>query len=524
MRIDRIRHSVQHGRPQPAGSTLVGYAALIEGLDADAPPPETPAVILDRRIKVPVGESHIFRDGFAQYGNHIAVPDTFSDHLTFALKYERLDLLALKRIFLTVPESVMEDHVRGAPSSGPRRRGWFLYEFLTGRRLDLPSADNGAYVDAIDPDFWQTGLPVNSPRHRVRDNLPGNAGFCPLIERRAAFETPLSEMSERILGAHLAGADRELGRRLVRRLLLKDSRSSFLIEGENPSNVDIQRWSDHISRAGEAPLSLDRMIGVQRDLLRSNRFVVPGLRRDGVFLGDRVDNMPSPFWIGARPEDLPDLINALIRADERLEGSEVDPVSHAAAVSFGWVFIHPFEDGNGRTHRYLMQHVLARRGVRPGGLTIPVAKVIWEDIQGYRDVLVRHDQPLMPLMDWRPTGNGNVEVLNDTADLYRYFDATEQALFLRGCVERVLHHTIPSEIDEVRRRDAYIAAAREVIDMPERQLDLFASVVMNNGGEMSKAKRNKIFQQMTDEEVSSLVSLVREVFSPPSDDSAEYRP
>lgn len=133
-------------------------------------------------------------------------------------------------------------------------------------------------------------------------------------------------------------------------------------------------------------------------------------------------------------------------------------------------------------------------------------------------------QPLMPLMDWRPTGNGNVEVLNDTADLYRYLDATEQALFLKACVERILNHTIPGEIDEMRRRDAYIAAAREVIDMPERQLDLFASVVMNNGGEISKAKRNKVFHQMTDEEVSSLVSLVREVFSCPAEDAAEYRP
>ena len=36
----------------------------------------------------------------------------------------------------------------------------------------------------------------------------------------------------------------------------------------------------------------------------------------------------------------------------------------------------------------------------------------------------------MPYMAWRPTPERNVEVLNQTADLYRYFDCTEEAEFL----------------------------------------------------------------------------------------------
>jgi hypothetical protein len=38
---------------------------------------------------------------------------------------------------------------------------------------------------------------------------------------------------------------------------------------------------------------------------------------------------------------------------------EVDPVVAAAILAFGFVYIHPFEDGNGRIHRYLIHHVLA---------------------------------------------------------------------------------------------------------------------------------------------------------------------
>jgi hypothetical protein len=38
------------------------------------------------------------------------------------------------------------------------------------------------------------------------------------------------------------------------------------------------------------------------------------------------------------------------------------------------------------------------------------------------------------MIEWRPSVKNNVEVLNDTRDLYRFFDATKQAEFLFECV------------------------------------------------------------------------------------------
>ena len=37
----------------------------------------------------------------------------------------------------------------------------------------------------------------------------------------------------------------------------------------------------------------------------------------------------------------------------------MDPVIHSAAVAFGFVFIHPFMDGNGPLHRYLIHEELS---------------------------------------------------------------------------------------------------------------------------------------------------------------------
>ena len=59
----------------------------------------------------------------------------------------------------------------------------------------------------------------------------------------------------------------------------------------------------------------------------------------------------------------------------------------------------------------------------------------------------------MDYIDWRPAPARNVEVQNDTADLYRYFDCTEEAEFLYGCVERAIDEDLPREIDFLRRND-----------------------------------------------------------------------
>ncbi len=45
---------------------------------------------------------------------------------------------------------------------------------------------------------------------------------------------------------------------------------------------------------------------------------------------------------------------------------------------------------------------------------------------------------VLPLIQWEPTTKGNVHVLNDTADAYRFFDATPHAEFLYECVERTI--------------------------------------------------------------------------------------
>ena len=63
------------------------------------------------------------------------------------------------------------------------------------------------------------------------------------------------------------------------------------------------------------------------------------------------------------------------------------PIVAAATLSFGFVFIHPFMDGNGRLHRYLIHHVLAQSGFSPKGMIFPVSSVMNDEIDAYLSAL-----------------------------------------------------------------------------------------------------------------------------------------
>ncbi len=84
---------------------------------------------------------------------------------------------------MAVPAREIEALVRVAPTGSYARSIWFPYEWLTGKHLDLPDARTGTYVPVIDPERQWAIDGTNSPRHHVRNNLPGTPEFCPMVFR-----------------------------------------------------------------------------------------------------------------------------------------------------------------------------------------------------------------------------------------------------------------------------------------------------------------------------------------------------
>ena len=194
----------------------------------------------------------------------------------------------------------------------------------------------------------------------------------------------------------LPSARSEVIRRLMREYGLQSKRR-FAIEGEHPPQDRIQRWGRAIGEFGRRLIDLDELLRLQRIVIGDARYVRLGLRHDGGFVGehDRENGMPLPEHISARHEDLASLIEGLVAFD-RTAARHLDPVPAAAALAFGFVYVHPFEDGNGRLHRYLIHHVLAERGFNPPGMVFPVSAAILDRIVDYRKILETYSARLLP--------------------------------------------------------------------------------------------------------------------------------
>ena len=439
--------------------------------------------------------------------------DELADHLEFLLKHEDTDLLILKRIFDALPHAEVEEIVRTAPKATHVRRAWFLYETLTGRTLDVGDAPRMPAIDLLDSTAYFTGKPRLSKRHRVRDNLLGTGRYCPVIRRTRALEQSLALD----LAAHARDTVGRTGGHLVARaasfLLLADSRASFQIEGERPPRNRLERWGRAVLQAGRNRLTFDEIIRLHNVLIEDKRFVHAGLRPDGVFLGER-DHVgdPLPEFIGARAQDLTELMASMLEANDRMRDDGLDPVLQATATAFGFVYVHPFEDGNGRMHRCLIHHVLAERRFTPTNMVFPVSSVMLDRIDDYRTTLQAHSGPLMPYIDWRSTPERNIEVLNTTADLYRYFDCTQAAEFLYTCVQRTVDADLPREIDYLRRHDLALQRIMEAVEMPDRIAENLVMFIRQNNGTLSKNRREGEFKKLADDEVQRIERIVTDSF------------
>jgi hypothetical protein len=193
--------------------------------------------------------------------------------------------------------------------------------------------------------------------------------------------------------------------------------------------------------------------------------------------------------------------------------SEVHPVVIAAAISFGFVFMHPFDDGNGRIHRFLIHNILAKRRFTPESLIFPISATMLRKIKEYDEMLELFSEPLLPLLDFELDSDGMMEVKNETAGHYKYIDMTAIAERLFGFIQDTIENELVSELDFILDYDKAKVAIRDIVDMPDRLIDLFIRLCIENNGRLSKNKREAKFERLTDKEVARMEAYVRNAFN-----------
>ncbi|MBL4911170.1 MAG: Fic family protein [Alteromonadaceae bacterium] len=493
----------------PVNCCLVGWSALVDELSLAVPVRRMTCVSKDHVLG-----SHKEKDNWLIFDKRYTPEQGTIAHIAFALKHENIDLLILKKACEKIPASDFELFIKLTPTGAMARKIWFFYEFLTGKRLNLPDAKVVTAVDVLNPKKYFTGKSVISKRHRVRNNLLGSANFCPMVRRTAKLESFITLGLENKALTSIGHTNKQLISRAASFMLLADSRASFAIEGERPARNRIERWGKVLLQAGKNTLDQVEISRLHNILLGKSLFTDIGYRKDEVFLGERDhNNEPLPEFIGAHHQNLTNLMSALFSCHENLLESNVDAVIQAAIISFAFVYIHPLEDGNGRLHRFLIHHVLAAAKFSPAGIIFPVSNVMLERIDEYKSVLQKHSAALMPFIQWQLSNNYNVELLNDTLALYQYIDCTLEAEFLYDCVKKTIEVDLPKEINHLQAHDKAMVNIMTTIEMPDNVARNLIMFVRQNNGKLPIKRRVKEYSKLSDSEVVTIEKIITSAFT-----------
>jgi len=492
--------SVFHGNIAPEPATLVGYGAIIEKLELPVPMPETLSLISSKRRNYKT-------DKWVVFSSRAAFEDTLYKHLVFALKYEGINLLFFKKLFEKINIKEVQTLIQEEPTGQYSRKIWFLFEFLMNTPLDIPDLSIKNYVPLLDEDIQFSIINgEKSSRHRVINNLPGTRNFCPLIRKTPKLEQYIAANFAEQKKKYLTSIRKDILQRASAFLLLKDSKASFTIEGESHKSKRTARWGQAIGQAGTQDLSKDELLRLQQIVIENARFVDMGFRKKGGFVGehDRITGEPLPEHLSAKWQDVELLIDGLLGTNEILLKSNIDAVLAATIIAFGFVFIHPFEDGNGRIHRYLIHHLLAKKKFSQQGIIFPVSASILDHIDDYRKVLESYSHPLLDFIDWKETRDHNVEILSDSADYYKYYDITRQAEFLYDCVNDTIQNIIPNEVIYLGKYDEFKQYLEDDFEMPDKSVALLVRFLEQSNGKFSKRAKEKEFEKLTPGEIQSI--------------------
>lgn len=505
-----------HRKKVPEEGYIVGYAAIIDSLKLAVPMPKTISLVSKQNKNYLTETWQVFPNRYLPEDNlELTEIEALYKQLIFALKYEGVNLLVFSFLTQHYTTNQLTKLVNIEPTGQYSRRIWFIIEWILEYELEeKENLSKKSYVPVIDIKHQYAIKGTKSPRHLVINNLPGTPSFCPLIRKTKKLEEYIKENFSEQKNNYLKDIRKDTLQRASAFLLLKDSKASFTIEGESPKNKRAARWGQAIGRAGAKDLTKEELIHLQQVVIENSRFVNMGFRTKGGFIGehDRHTGMPLPEHISAKSQDIMQLISGLEKTNELLIEDDMDAVLTAAIIAFGFVFIHPFEDGNGRIHRYLIHHVLAKKHFSRQGIIFPVSAAILDRIFDYRKALEQYSHPLLDLIQWEETNDHNVKVTNETIDYYRYFDATIQAEFLYDCVNDTIKKIIPDEVRYLINYDNFKRFLDNEFEMPDKMVAQLVRFLEQNNGRLSKRARTKEFAALTDSEVEIIQEQYQDFF------------
>lgn len=493
-----------------------GFSALEKQLSL------RPVQPLTSTCKISNSRKTTTRDGFTVeiFPQSYQPDDTLRGHFEFGLKYDDLNLEWLCRFFQAAGSGWIESWVADAPNSVYARRAGFLFEWLTGSRLNVMPKITAGYEPAISPaDYLTSQHPERVQRWRILNNMPGTPQWCPLVR----ITQDLRQAIDYDLLKAISDLDSKFGADLLLRsaawLTFAESRATFALERESDRDDDIKRFAAAmVAHCGKNPdpFGEESLAVIQADIL-GTRALRRGIRQSPVFVGSAAHHEATiVHYIAPPPQMLASLLDGLRQCEVLTRPSTDGAVARRAlspaalslircgVLAFGFVYIHPMSDGNGRIHRLAINDTLQRDGQIPHGVIIPVSSTIVKSstLRGdYEKTLNSISTPFMRryATDYRfgearlfPDGVESdfyFDKDGDAANAWRFPDLTRHVIFVAQVVRTTVEQNMTDEASHLARHDEAVRRLKRVYEMPDRDAEKIIRSLRENNGRVSGAMR-----------------------------------
>lgn len=449
-------------------------------------------------------------------------PGDLLQHALFALKHEgvRLDVLAACLPRLN-PQSLVQAF-QAAPNGVYIRKLCHLWEGLCGQ--PLPGLDNpgvaAAYAPLFDPDEWLTGPIRRDPRWRIDFNGLGDWTFCPQVRKTPAL---LALLNQDVLGQAHAFAE-SVGQAMLDRAIhwayLSETEGSLAIEGEAPSADKAARFASVLRRAHEPRALTEEWLAELQNALISTpwaqemQFRTEQNRLQGAALGAAGVSYVPPW-----PDLAVELMAGLMRLANHRPAS-LDVLVHAAVVSFAFVFIHPFMDGNGRLSRYLIHHCLGQSGRLPPPFLLPISVAMRKHEAHYLAALTAFSRPARQLCNvtWAGDEHYSYTWVDGAAAWFRYMDVTPGVEFVLAMAQAALDVHLREEVAFLALFDRVKRHIDARYDLRGSDLATLIVTIHQNAGVLSNNRRKRFAERVPAEVLDAIETTVQAALRGPLPD------
>lgn len=437
------------------------------------------------------------------------------EQLTFALKREDLNLTVLGALF-EQPQVLadIQDWLTAKPTSGYARQAGYLASWLSGATFSYRAPPGTPRVRLLDAGAYLVGPEVPNPQFGVVNNLLGTKEFSPLVRKTPHLQALLDQDLRSKVVQAMKAIEPEVLHRAVDYLYLSETRSTYSIEDEVPDNNRAAKFRNLLEAAG-APGEL-----TESQLCEWQNLIVNPLSAEFNFRAEQnwlsrpgrlrniADYIPPPASL------VEPMMQGVGKVAAYASQGVLDPIVAATCAAFGFVFVHPFFDGNGRLHRFLLHHILRQAGLTPAGVVLPLSARMLKQLDRYSTLLKAYSRPRTELLNYRlDSDSGTIMVTSSQPIwLYAYFDATELCEFVLECCKLCVEEDLAAEVQYLRAHDQTVKELEGWLDMRQSKLNSLIDIIVQGHGALSRRKRDFV-QELTDEEISRVEEVVNRNFA-----------